>query len=102
MILFLPTAFRLGRNHADCKFMGATIGLVAMAAPHPVLNILPGKNRGWVLEQVSLSPGEIILVPAVDWHFVGRGRQVIPEILDEPEFLRRAQVEDRALIRVHD
>ena len=70
--------------------MGATIGLVAMAAPHPALNILPGKSRGWVLEEVNLSPGEIILVPAVDWHFVGRGRHVIPEILDEPEFLRRA------------
>ena len=54
------------------------------------------------MEQVGLPPGKLILLPVINRNCIGGCRDVVPEILDELEFLRWAQVEDRGSVYVHD
>jgi hypothetical protein len=97
-----PPTFIPGIGFGDILFgFGATMSSAAIAAFHPTLNLFPTQARGGVLQQVGLPSGELFLLPVVDRHILRRGREVIPEILDELKFLRGAQVKDRRNIRAH-
>jgi hypothetical protein len=65
-----------------------------MAGPHTPLDLGPGESRRRVVKQVGFTPGKLILLPVMHRYALGCGREVIPEIFDELEFLRRAQIED--------
>jgi len=46
------------------------------------LHAFPVRDGSWVALQVGLPAGEFFDLPVVNRHFIGVGRQVIPQIFD--------------------
>src|SRR5262249_19788070 len=86
----------------SCSASGARMSSAAMVAADPPLDLVPGQPGSRVAHQVGLAPGQLLLLPVVDRN-LGRSRcQIVPEILHQLEFLRRAQVEHGSDIHIHE
>jgi hypothetical protein len=72
-----------------------------MTRPDPSLHLIPGEAGRRVRRQVGLPAVQLFSLPIVDGNDVGRGREIVPEVFDELELLRRAQVEDGSFFMIH-
>src|SRR6266568_2150476 len=48
-----------------------------------------------------MAPRQLGLLPIVNWHLTGSGRQVVPEIFHELKFFGGTQIENRVDFRTH-
>jgi len=65
-----------------------------MTAANSSLHFFPRQARRRVALQIRLPSGEFLKLPFVNVYFFGLGCEVVPEIFDELEFLRRAELEN--------
>lgn len=72
-----------------------------MTTAHLALDLGPAQTGGRILLQIGLPTVQFFFLPIMNWHEFGRSRQFVPKILDQLEFFRWAQVEDRDWIRAH-
>src|SRR5436309_3062629 len=85
----------------SCCASGAMVSSAAMLAPNATFDFFPAQAGSRVVQEVGLAARQFFLLPVVDWDGLGRGGQVIPEILDEVEFFRGTQIENRSGGRIH-
>jgi RNA polymerase sigma-70 factor (ECF subfamily) len=50
---------------------------------YPPLNLLPRKTRRRVLLEICFPPGELFLLPVMNWHIGGLGGKLVPQVFDE-------------------
>src|SRR4051794_35797237 len=73
----------------------------AMAASNPPLDLLPGQAGCRIVAEIGFAPFQLLDLPVVDRDVLGSRRQVVPEIFDELQLLRGAEVEDRFARPIH-
>ena len=73
----------------------------AIAAANPSFDLLPREAGGGVPQQIGLSSGQLLPLPIVDWHCLGSGCKVVPQVFYELQLLRGTQVKDRCGCRIH-
>ncbi len=73
---------------------GVMTRLAAMAAANSALDLFPRKAGSWIVSEVGLAPLELLDLPIVYRNVLGIRRQIVPEVLDELQFLCRAKVEN--------
>src|SRR6266436_1890297 len=79
----------------SCSASGARISSAAIAAADPAFHFFPRESGSRILQEIRLSPRQLLLLPVVDRYSIGRGGELIPQILHELELLRGAQIKDR-------
>src|SRR3990172_815234 len=89
------------RRWMSSSASGAMINSAAITASDPLFDFFPRKPGGRFFYQVGFSPGQLFLLPVMDWYRLGSRRKVIPQIFYELEFFRRTQVKDRRNRWVH-
>ncbi len=88
------SSYQAKASAMSCSASGATINLAAITAANPSLDLFPSKPRARILQQIRFPSGELLFLPIVDRHRVGRSRKIIPEVFNELQLLRWAQVEN--------
>ena len=71
--------------------------LTATSATDSAFDFFPGQASARVLGQIRLAADQFRLLPVVNRHRVRRGRQVVPQVFDQLQFLCRAQVKHRTV-----
>ena len=59
------------------------MSLTAIQAAHMALHALPVRDGSWVALQVGLPACEFFDLLVVNRHFIGVGRQVIPQVFNQ-------------------
>ena len=76
----------------SCSVSGAATTLTATAATDSAFDFFPGQAGARVSGQIRLAANQFRLLPVVNRHLVRRDRQVVSQVLDQLQFLGRAQV----------
>ena len=80
---------------------GAMIDSASITASDPLFDFFPLESGSRALHEVGLSPGQLFLLPVMNWYRFWSGRKIIPQVFHELEFFRRAQIKDRRIGWVH-
>ncbi len=72
---------------------GLTTSSTATASSRSTADFVPREPRSGRARQRCLSPRQLLPVPLLDRHPLGIGREVVPQVFDQLELLRRTDVE---------
>ncbi len=67
----------------------------AMVRTYIELYLIPRSSRGRIFCQIRFPARQFLLLPIVDRHRFRHGREIVPQIFDQLEFLGGTEIKDR-------